>query len=158
NLSTAYQAGHTGSLAKLTERRDQIVSAMPGSNLAAYGTYRHLWASYAEKLLGKNAAKVQEEWLNQLAKFAQAYPNADDTPDALWQLAMGSEFSGKDAEAKGWYQHIYQHFPSHPLAAKAKGSEARLNLVGQPIELTGPELGSNPSHVFNIASLKGKVV
>jgi len=155
NLSAAYQAGHTGSLAKLTERRDQIVRAMPGSNLAAYGVYREMWASYAEKLISKDAAKVQVEWLGKLDKFVQAYPKADDTPEALWQLAMGSEYSGKDAEAKGWYQQIYQSFPAHPLAAKAKGSETRLDLIGRPLELSGPQMsGGN----FDIASLKGKVV
>jgi len=156
NLSAAYQAGNTQSLTILTERRDQIVKAMPGSNLAAYATYRHLWASYAEKLISTNAAKVQDEWLNQLEKFATAYPKADDTPDALWQLAMGSEYGGKDEEAKRWYARIYQAFPSHPLAPKAIGSEKRLNLIGQPLQLAGPQLGTNAA--FDIASLKGKVV
>ena len=156
NLSAAYQAGNTQSLTILTERRDQIVKAMPGSNLAAYATYRHLWASYAEKLIGKNASKAQDDWLNELAKFAQAYPKADDTPDALWQLAMGAEYAGKDEEAKRWYVRIYQDFPSHPLGAKAMGSERRLNLIGQPLQLAGPQLGTNAP--FDMASLKGKVV
>src|SRR5206468_3073583 len=61
NLSAAYQAGHAPSLTTLAQRRDQLVRTMPGSNLAAYGAYRHLWASYAEKLL-KDPGKVQEEW------------------------------------------------------------------------------------------------
>jgi hypothetical protein len=158
NLSAAYQAGHAPSLAKLAEKRDQIAKALPNSNLAAYGAYRYLWASYAAKITGKDAVKHQDEWLNQLASFAQAYPKSDDTPDALWQLAMGSEFSGKDEESKGWYRRIYQDFPSHALAAKARGSEKRLNSIGQPLELVGPELGATPPRVFNIASLKNKVV
>jgi thiol-disulfide isomerase/thioredoxin len=156
NLSAAYQAGHVPSLSKLAERRDKLDKAMPGSNLAAYGAYRHLWALYAEKITGPKASEVQEEWLNQLVKFVQAYPKCEDAPDALWLLAMGSEYGGKDEEAKRWYHQIYENFPTNPLAAKARGSEARLNLIGHPLQLSAPQLGSGTP--FNITSLKGKVV
>ncbi len=155
NLSAAYQAGHADSMAKLAAKRAEIVTQLPGSNLAAYGSYRELCAWYASKI-GTNTQKVQDEWLDKLGKFAQAYPKADDTPDALWQLGMGREFSGNDEEAKGWYQQIYKNFPAHMLAAKAKGSERRLSLIGQPMELAGPQLETGAT--FNIASLKGKVV
>ena len=50
NLSAAYQAGHAGSLTILATKRDQLVSAMPGSNLAAYAVYRHLLAAYADDI------------------------------------------------------------------------------------------------------------
>ena len=156
NLSAAYQAGSAEALSELTTRQAAIAAKMPGSNLAAYGAYRQLWATYAAKLAGPQVAKVQDEWLDKLEKFAKAYPKAEDTPDALWQLATGCEAGGKDEEAKGWYRLIFEGFPSHPLAGKAKGSEARLNLVGRPLELAGPQLGS--SAMFDVAGLKGKVV
>jgi tetratricopeptide (TPR) repeat protein len=152
NLSAAYQAGHEDSLKQLTEWRGRVINS---PNLAGYGSYRELWATYAAKLLNPTP-KIQEEWLNQLAKFAQTYPQAEDTPDALWLLAMGSEYGGKDEEAKRWYQQIYQNFPTHALAAKAKGSESRLNIIGRPLELTGPQLGTGGS--YNISGSKGKVV
>lgn len=156
NLSAAHQAGSAEALSELVARQAAVAAKMPGSNLAAYGAYRQLWATYAAKLAGPQAAKTQDEWLDKLEKFAKAYPKAEDTPDALWQLASGSEAAGKDEEAKGWYRQIYQGFPSHPLSAKAKGSEARLNLIGRPLELAGAQLGTNA--MFDVAGLKGKVV
>jgi len=95
-------------------------------------------------------------WLDDLAKFAQSYPKAEDTPDALDQLAVGSEYSGKDEQAKRYYRLLYTEFPTHPSAAMARGSEKRLDLIGHELELTAPLLGSNTP--FNITSLKGKVV
>ncbi len=59
NLSAAYQAGHMESLVRLSQQCDQLVKAMPGSNLAAYGEYRYLWARYAEKLVAQALPKFR---------------------------------------------------------------------------------------------------
>jgi thiol-disulfide isomerase/thioredoxin len=107
---------------------------------------------------GSNAnsfTKIQEEWLEKLAKFVTSYPKADDTPDALLQLGMVSEFVGKEDQAKKWYQQLSRDFGDKPQAAKAKGAEKRLNLEGITLELSGPKLGGGQ---FDIASLRGKVV
>ena len=100
--------------------------------------------------------KVQDEWHDSLTKFVTDYPAAKDTPDALNYLAIGSEFAGKDEEAKRWYRLIYTNFPTHPLAEKAKGCVRRLESIGQPMELVSPTLDGRAN--FNVASLKGKVV
>jgi thiol-disulfide isomerase/thioredoxin len=99
--------------------------------------------------------KVQKEWNEELAKFVQAYPKAEDTADALIQLGMNAEFSGKEDDAKGYYSALVTNFPEHLLMARAKGALARLNLNGQTMQLAGPTL---QGAAFDVSKLQGKVV
>jgi thiol-disulfide isomerase/thioredoxin len=165
NLSTLAQAGDAPALKNLTALRDQVVNKLPGSNLAAYGVYREMWVHYILTVNPPGKApqpndveKTQKAWLEQLAKFVQTYPKAEDTtPDALHQLAMHTEFVGnKDDEAKRWYEQVYTNFPDHYLAEKCKGAVRRLDLVGKKLELTGPQLQSGAP--FDVASVKDKLV
>lgn len=159
NLSSAAVAGDDSSLASLGQMVGQFAKAMPGSNLAAYARYRELFARFTPQLVDRDvqkATKAQEEFQAELAKYVQSYPQSEDAPDALFQLALNSEFSGKQEEAKRWYKQLYSNFPTHHYAGKAKGSETRLGLVGQAFQLTGPQLGSGVP--FNATQLKGKVV
>jgi peroxiredoxin len=146
-------------LDELGKLRAQVVRDRPGTPLAAYVTFREMWAEYAPKLAegGPQFAKVQEQWLGQLKKFLQAYPHAEDAPDALLQLAMGSEYKGKEAEAEArkWYQQMADNFGSHALAAKARGALRRLDLEGKTMELSGPVLSGG---TFDLGRLRGKVV
>jgi hypothetical protein len=158
NLAAAAIAGSDTAKKRLGGYRQQLVAKMPGSNLAGYAVFRELWAEYQPKISGTAKgfdAKMQEEWHDQLGKFVKEYPKADDTPEALNTLAMGTEFSGKEDEAVNWYRLIAKNFPEHPLAKHAEGAERRLKLVGNPLVLTGLTLHNNAE--FNIAELKGKV-
>jgi hypothetical protein len=157
NLSTLAQANEPGTRDKLAAMRDDIVRSTPGSNLAGYLTYRVLWTDYASKLVetGPDAAKIQDQWMGELTKFVQAYPKAEDTPDALQQLAVGCEFAGKDDEAKRWYQLLVTNFPGDPMTPKAAGAIRRFELVGKPMELTGT---TTTGSSFDLRSLSGKVV
>jgi hypothetical protein len=101
--------------------------------------------------------KVQSEWLERLGKFVATYPKADDTPDALLQCGMVSEFLGKEVEAKNWYGQLVKNFPDKPHALKANGAIARLDLEGKPLQLTGPRL-DDPATVFDVANHAGKIV
>src|SRR5262249_1598581 len=105
---------------------------------------------------GSEFVKIQEQWQGRLARFVQDYPKADDTADALLQLGMGSEFLGKEIEAKKWYQQLATaHADKKPLAEKAEGALRRLDLEGKDYELAGTTTdGKN----FNISQLRGKVV
>jgi len=101
--------------------------------------------------------KIQDKWLESLVEFVKLYPTAEDTPEALRHLGNGSEFAGKDEEAKRWYTQLYESFPKHALADHAKGCVARLNLVGNAMKLTAPLL-HDAGKTFDIGQLKGKVV
>jgi thiol-disulfide isomerase/thioredoxin len=162
NLSTAAQYSEekdTRAITRLTQMRDQVCRDQPGTNLAAYATFRTLWAQYIPKIAmvnGPEGVKIQKEWLEQLSKFVQTYSKSDDTADALFHLGMGCETQGLDEEAKRWYQQMVSHFPEHILASKAAGSKRRLELAGKEIELAGPTLSGGGD--FDIARLKGKLV
>jgi thiol-disulfide isomerase/thioredoxin len=162
NLCTGYQAnvgGDNALLTRLAQYKAQISSASPGTSLAGYAHYRELWARFAADLAGasKDPVKTQRDWQDELVKFVQLYPKADDTPDALGQLAMGCEYGGKDKqeEAKKYWSLLATHFPEHPLAPRARGAVKRLDLNGQRMDLGGPTLQGSQ---FDLAKLSNKVV
>jgi len=150
------------SLGLLKKLADDVALQMPGSNLAGYGAYRFHWTNYAIGMVrAKNDTKaitaVQDKWLVDLGDFVKKYAKAEDTPEALYQLGNGSEFAGKAEEAKRWYGQLADGFPNHHLAPRAKGCAARLNLVGNRLELVAPLL-NDQGKAFDVSSYKGKVV
>ena len=162
SLSSAAQNSAAGDMVaskRLVSLEEQLAKALPGSNLAGYVSFRGLQADYAARISkpGEDFNKIQNDWMAKLAAFVQAYPKADDAPDALLQLGMVSEFLGKDVEAKNWYTQIAKNFAGKPQAAKAVGSIRRMESEGQPFTLTGTSL-TNPSQTFDITSMKDKMV
>ncbi|HZZ80181.1 MAG TPA: thioredoxin-like domain-containing protein [Gemmataceae bacterium] len=162
HTALAQNSGEAAAFAGLKKMSDDVASKMPSSNLAAYGHYRVIWTRYAIDMAQPNLpiaqiTKIQDKWLENLVEYVKLYPKAEDTPEALRHLGNGSEFSGKDEEAKRWYTQLFDNFPKHALAEHAKGCVARLNLTGNEMKLTAPLL-SDSSKLFDIASLKGKVV
>ena len=93
---------------RLASLEEQLVKVLPGNNLTAYVAFRGLQADYAARISkpGEDFSKIQSDWVAKLTQFVQAYPKAEDTPDALLQLGMVSEFLGKEVEAKSWYNQI----------------------------------------------------
>jgi thiol-disulfide isomerase/thioredoxin len=164
SLSTAAQASEardTAGMERLLSLEKQLAAALPaGHTLTAYVTYREMQADYSRRLgekPGKDFNKIQQEWLERLAKFVQDFPKGEDTPDALLQAGMVSEFLNKEVEAKNWYGQLARHFGDKPQARKAEGSIRRLDLEGQPLKLTGPML-NDANVTFDVASTHGKVV
>ena len=132
---------------------------MPAHNLTAYVTFREMQAEYSAKL-SKPTAKfddVQKEWIDRLSKFVTAFPKAEDTPDALLQLGMVSEFLGKDVEAKNWYGQLVKNFPGSAYAKKAEGANDRLDLEGKVLKLSGASM-TNPGTVYDVGQMQGKIV
>jgi peroxiredoxin len=145
---------------KLTDLRDRVAKAQPGSPLAGYVAYREIQAEYAMKLArpGKpeDLGKVQESLRDRLRKYVEDYASAEDVPDALLQLGMVSEFMNKETDAKSFYTLMVKNHAQHPLSAKAQGALRRLTIDGQPMTLGGPTLANGQA--FNLAALSGKVV
>jgi len=158
----AESAGATDKVAypRLVSLRDQLAKDAPGSNVAAYVTFREMSSDYTIRLASATKSdemtKVQTLRRDRLKKFVDDYPAADDTADALLQLGMVNEFVGNETEAKNWYGQIVKHFPKDTLAPKATGAIRRLSLEGTTLEFTGPKLGSGDA--FDVAALKGKTV
>jgi hypothetical protein len=144
---------------RLVQLEQQVAAEKTGSALAAYVTFREMSADYAGKLAkasGADFAKVQGQWLERLAKYVDAFPKTEDTPDALLQLGMVSEFLGKEIEARKWYQRLATDFADKkPLADKAAGALRRIDLEGKPLELVGTTAAGVS---FNINQLHDKLV
>jgi hypothetical protein len=162
SLSTAAQAStasDTRAAKRLASLQEQLTKYMPGSNLAAYVAFRAMQADYSIKLGGnpKDFNKVQQEWLDKLAKFVQTYPKADDTPDAMLQAGMVCEFLGKEVDAKNWYRRLGDAFPDKPQGPKGKGAALRLDLEGKVFRLAGPTL-ADVNTPYDIDQMRGKVV
>jgi thiol-disulfide isomerase/thioredoxin len=162
SLSSAVQASgpaETTAATRLLSLEKQLVRHMPGAKLTGYVVFRRMQADYSVKIGKKDIDfnKVQQEWVDNLARFVQAYPRADDTPDALLQLGMVSEFLNKEVEAKNWYGQLKKNFPTSPQAKKADGAIRRLELEGKVMHLAGPTL-SDTNTPYDIARMKGKVV
>jgi hypothetical protein len=160
-LSAAAQSspeGDKSAYERLVQLEEKVAREQPASPLAGYVTYREMSADYGTKLAkgGPEFAKVQEQWLTRLSKFVTDFPKAEDTPDALMQLGMVSEFLGKETEAKKWYQFLAANYADKKaLTDKAQGALRRLDLEGKPLELVA---ATGAGQSFNIASLRGKVV
>jgi hypothetical protein len=161
SLSTAASQagkGDKAAMSRLVRLEQSLAEKMPGSNLAAYVTYREMQADYSLKISDTaHFNKVQGDWLERLGKFVQTYPQGEDTPDALLQAGMVSEFLGKDVEAKNWYAKLKKDFADKLQAAKGAGAVRRLELEGQPFKLAGPLL-NNSNEAFDSDQLNGKIV
>ncbi len=147
-----------------TERLNQFYTTVSkqeegqnGAGLAGYIAFRRISAEYFRKLQapGSDFAAVQTEWLLQLDKFVGEFPKAEDAAEALSQLAIGNEFTGKEDEAKQYYQKLVESFPESPQAQKARGSTLRLDLVGKPFALRGSNLRGS---TVDVQQFRGKVV
>jgi len=159
SLSTATQAGEPTAASRLTSLVKQLETKMTGTNLAAYVTYREMQADYAVKIakgVDRSFDKIQQEWLERLGSFIQTYPKAEDTPDALLQAGMVSEFLNKDIEAKNWYGQLQKNYPDKIQGIKAGGAKNRLELEGKPLKLAAPLL-TDGNIAFDVDEMHGKV-
>lgn len=141
--AAAAEAGEKANHDRLKAWTEQINKHAAKTPLAAFATFRTLSADYTVKL--KTAAKpaevseVQSWWRESLESFVKEHPAADETPEALFRLAMAHEFNGKAGEetAVGHYTTLTKNFPQHPIAAQASGAARRLTSEGKEFAITG---------------------
>lgn len=143
-LAAAVQTvGYKDGLKQLQKIRDQIQKTSQDQDLVAYVTYRTLLADYSSQLQTTQSDKlrdVQTWWLTQLEDFIKKYPNSDDSAEAMLQLAVTQEFSGKVAESKKWYTKLVESHASSEAGTRGAGALRRMNLAGKELELTGKSL------------------
>ncbi len=125
--------------------------------LAAYVKFRFLSAGYGKSLQAADAdfAKVQEKWLEDLETFVEDFPQAEDSAEAMLQLALAEEFAGQDKKAIAWYARIVKDFPKQAQAAKSAGAKRRIESVGKKMKLRGVSATGKP---VDVASYAGKMV
>ena len=158
-IAAATQSGgYSAGIDQLKRLEARIAKSSPQSQLTAYVTYRRLLAEYSEQLQGANSEKIkeiQEWWLKQLAGFVQQFPQGEDTSEAMLQLAITQEFSGKTKEAQQWYQQLASAHPDTTAGRRAQGALRRFGLRGQQLQLAGDGLQGG---TINIDQYAGKAV
>jgi peroxiredoxin/outer membrane protein assembly factor BamD (BamD/ComL family) len=156
-LSASVQTGaYPEGLPRLKTIEGELRKGSSKSPLVSYAAYRRIFAEYTVELQtakDDERADVQKSWLKALEDFIGSYPEAEDTPDAMLQLAMNDEFMGKTKEATEWYQRILKEKPKSSAARKAQGAITRLSLKGKPITVSGPGLNGG---TVSTAAYQGK--
>jgi thiol-disulfide isomerase/thioredoxin len=89
-----------------------------------------------------------------LNDFVADYSRSPDAAEAMLQLAIGNEFTGKEDKAIEWFGRIATEFPQSALATKATGARRRLESVGKTISLKGKTIDGRP---LDLAQYSGKV-
>lgn len=157
-IAAAVQAGTFPEGVKRLERLLTAVRKLPeAGDLVAYIQFRHLTAEYNHSLQEKDAdfEKINNAWMTNLEQFVKDYATHPDAAEAMLQLAIGAEFSGKDEQAIAWFSRIAKDFPEGDLAAKALGAKRRLESIGKTIPCKGKTL---EGRTFDLASASGRVV
>lgn len=142
-LASMAQTGDKGGLTELTTIENDLRKRAPGSSLVPYSIYRRLLGQYSLDLRAttdqKRQQQMQEKWLTSLEQFVKQFPKAEDTPDALLQLAVNRELSGSLEGARQYYSQLAGNYADTPQGKRATGAMRRLQLVGREMPLSGPD-------------------
>jgi len=147
-----------GSLADGLAKLEQLGKGVPADDpLAGFVLFRLAQARYAANMQqpGVDIDKVQAAWLEELRAFVEKYPTSSDAPEAMLQMGIADEFSGKEREALERYVAIVKDFPDSGPARKARGAARRLESVGKPLALSGTALDGK---AVALESLRGTPV
>lgn len=139
-IETLAAAVQDGSLDDGLSRLESLGESLAADEpLAAFVAFRLASARYAAGMMrsGADVEKVQSAWLAELAAFVEKYPRAADAAEAMLQMAIADEFSGREDQSLERYREIAERFPDAAAARKARGAARRLELVGAPLELSG---------------------
>ena len=150
SLAAAYQTGEYPAGKDLLNR---LIKA--GGPLASYAAYSLIPAEYMLRAADDPDKVIEAEraWIADLERFLEDYPNADEVPDALIQLARVKEFNGDEAAARDAFDRLARDFAGTPAGLKGAGALKRLDLDGKTLELsgTGPD-----GATVDAASIRGK--
>jgi thiol-disulfide isomerase/thioredoxin len=147
-----------GSLSDGTVKLEQLATAVAADeSLAGFVVFRLAQARYAANMQqpGVDVDKVQAAWLEELQAFVAKYPTSPDAAEAMLQMGIADEFSGKEREALDRYAAIIKNFPDSVPARKARGAARRLESVGKPLSLAGVALDGKQ---VSLESLRGTPV
>ena len=147
-----------GSLSDGTGKLEQLATAVAADeSLAGFVVFRLAQARYAANMQqpGVDVDKVQAAWLEELQAFVAKYPASPDAAEAMLQMGIADEFSGKERDALDRYAAIIKNFPESVPARKARGAARRLESVGKPLVLSGVAIDGKQ---VSLESLRGTPV
>ena len=147
-----------GSLSDGTAKLEQLATSVAADeSLAGFVVFRLAQARYAANMQqpGVDVDKVQAAWIEELQAFVAKYPASPDSAEAMLQMGIADEFSGKEREALDRYAAIIKNFPESVPARKARGAARRLESVGKPLALSGVAIDGKQ---VSLESLRGTPV
>ncbi|MGC4077814.1 MAG: redoxin domain-containing protein [Rubrivivax sp.] len=139
-------------------RIEETIRKDKQSSLLPHIVFRRVLAGYFVDLDKAEAAdrqKVQDGFLKELEQFVTDYPQAEQVPDAMYQLATALDLNGKPTEASIWYGRLMKSYATTEVGERAIGSLRRLQLKGKPLVLAGKGLNGQQ---INVAEFQGKVL
>ncbi|MGC3970964.1 MAG: thioredoxin-like domain-containing protein [Pirellulales bacterium] len=154
---SAESRSYPEAITRLKDFEKKLIGEAADKDLVAYARFRGMTTDYmiAQTAAGTDPTKVQANWLESLRGFVKEFPTSSETPEALLQLAIDAEFSGKEQESKDLYSQIVKGFASAPAAVTAKGAITRIDCVGKVLPLTGTTIDGK---AFDLAAYRGKTV
>ena len=133
-LTAAIAAGtFPDGLRRLQSVLDNLSTLPEGDELVPYVKFRIITTEYNRDVTQPNADfdKINTKYQEQLNQFVSTYAKSPDAAEAMLQLAIGAEFSGKTDDAVSWFSRIASDFPKSDLAPKAIGAKRRLESVAR---------------------------
>jgi hypothetical protein len=157
-IGMAIQAGnYPAGAEKLEQLQKKLTDAKASDDLLAHVAFQRMWSLYmaSQHDPAANKEQIQTKWLADLEAFVGQYPKSADAAEALFQLGMYQEFTGKSEEAAKSYQQLVSNFPKAGPIEKAKGALRRLQSLGKPISLRGNDIEGGS---VDLGRSRGKVV
>ena len=128
-----------------------------GDKLGSYSAYSLIGADFALKngQPGANVLANQKTWMKDLQDFLAKFPQADEAPEVLLQLASANEFNAEEEQARKQYAKVVEAYSGTDAAKKAAGSLRRLDMVGKSYVIKGTGRQGEP---IDTAKYRGKTV
>jgi len=145
-------------LEEIKKAEEELRASKADPALLAFAVFQRMLVDYnlqLENATTTDRGKIQESWLKSLETFVNEYPQAEESADAMLQLAITYEFNGNVTEANTWYQKLVAAYPDAPAAARGKGALHRLELKGKPLVLKGKGLAGGE---IETGKYRGKVL
>ena len=155
---TLAAAAQEGTMPDALAQLESLSDSLPADDpLKSFLAFRLASARYASSLQepGADIEDIQAAWLEELTLFVETHPEAKDAAEAMLQISIADEFSGKEEAAIERYQQIVERFPSSASARKASGALRRLQAVGQPLNLSGTTIDGKK---LSLRTFQGKPV
>ena len=159
-IAASVQTGaYPDGMQRLEEIESKVKKKETTSGLFAYVSYRRMLAKSTVEMQSAKAEErptVQERWLKNLNEFVETFPAAEDTPDAVLQLAIADEFSGKATPARERYRALVGKYADSNAGKRAVGALRRMDLEGKPFDFSGKNLAGGDD--VTSSRFKGKVL
>jgi thiol-disulfide isomerase/thioredoxin len=128
-----------------------------GGKLGSYAAYRSVEVDFAiaNEKPGANLLANQKTWMTDLQAFLDKFPDSDEAPDVLLQLASANEYNGEEKTAREQYTKVVEKYPASEASKKAGGAVRRLDVVGKSFALKGPGL---KNETIDSAQFAGKTL